>query len=453
MTREPTAGGRVADLDRARQHLKRPHRTWPHRRPATPGRADRGRPAPPAWPGRALPPRPDGSSLRARPAPSRQAATPTARASSPHQPDRGRGHRPRSRGAGQGESGSPPCAAIIARRSPAPGRPRAPPPGRRRGRPAGASPGQRQGHLDQVGGPRRGACQRLLDLDGISTAWPSGASMPVAAPTLRTPCSSPSVDHGPRQPPGVGRVPHERPAADLHVQDQGRRSLGDLLGHDRRGDERDRFDGPGDVTQRVQPPVRRGESGPAARSRSRPRCSTRASRRAAARPASRGWPRACPACRRCARGPGRTVAGPPPQPATSGARISETLSPTPPVECLSTVGLPAPRRSIRSPESTMAAVHARNSSRSRPFAVDRHQQRRHLFLGDLAAEISGDQPADVVARPAARPSRLAMDEVDGPEGGQSGWTASPEPRGPGRGQARARARRAVIGLRTGRSGW
>ena len=50
-----------------------------------------------------------------------------------------------------------------------------------------------------------------------------------------------------------------------------------------------------------------------------------------------------------------------PQLATSGARISDTLSPTPPVECLSTVGAGTALRSSRWPEPIIASVQARNS--------------------------------------------------------------------------------------------
>ncbi len=56
-----------------------------------------------------------------------------------------------------------------------------------------------------------------------------------------------------------------------------------------------------------------------------------------------------------------------PQLATSGASTSDTLSPTPPVECLSTVGLPSPDRSRRSPEAIISPVQARSSARSRPL--------------------------------------------------------------------------------------
>jgi hypothetical protein len=46
-----------------------------------------------------------------------------------------------------------------------------------------------------------------------------------------------------------------------------------------------------------------------------------------------------------------------PQAATSGVNGSVILSPTPPVECLSTVGRPTLDRSRRSPLAIMAAVH------------------------------------------------------------------------------------------------
>jgi len=56
-----------------------------------------------------------------------------------------------------------------------------------------------------------------------------------------------------------------------------------------------------------------------------------------------------------------------PQLATSGARTSETLSPTPPVECLSTVGAGTALRSSRWPDLTLAAVQARSSPGSMPW--------------------------------------------------------------------------------------
>ena len=118
------------------------------------------------------PPALTGSSLRARPAPSRQAATPTARASRPLQP------------AIAGRRQRPPCACgprAAARpgrrpgrrpspaRSPAPARRPAPPPGRRRSPPARASPGPAP--ASPRPGPAALAAQhldRLRDLDARS---------------------------------------------------------------------------------------------------------------------------------------------------------------------------------------------------------------------------------------------------------------------------------------------
>ena len=57
-----------------------------------------------------------------------------------------------------------------------------------------------------------------------------------------------------------------------------------------------------------------------------------------------------------------------PNEATSGASGSVILSPTPPVECLSTVGLPSPAKLIRSPDAIIASVMTRISSRVMPFS-------------------------------------------------------------------------------------
>ena len=57
-----------------------------------------------------------------------------------------------------------------------------------------------------------------------------------------------------------------------------------------------------------------------------------------------------------------------PNEATSGASGSVILSPTPPVECLSTVRLPSPANDMRSPESIIASVRSRISRRSIPFS-------------------------------------------------------------------------------------
>ena len=57
-----------------------------------------------------------------------------------------------------------------------------------------------------------------------------------------------------------------------------------------------------------------------------------------------------------------------PNDATSGASGRVILSPTPPVECLSTVGLPRPAKLMRSPEAIIASVITRISSRVMPLS-------------------------------------------------------------------------------------
>ena len=55
-----------------------------------------------------------------------------------------------------------------------------------------------------------------------------------------------------------------------------------------------------------------------------------------------------------------------PQAAAAGAMISEVLSPTPPVECLSSFAPTMPPRSSTRPECSIASVSAANSSPSNP---------------------------------------------------------------------------------------
>ena len=50
-----------------------------------------------------------------------------------------------------------------------------------------------------------------------------------------------------------------------------------------------------------------------------------------------------------------------PHAAITGASTNDTLSPTPPVECLSAVGRVSDDRSSRSPESIIAAVQVASS--------------------------------------------------------------------------------------------
>ena len=56
-----------------------------------------------------------------------------------------------------------------------------------------------------------------------------------------------------------------------------------------------------------------------------------------------------------------------PQAAASGARLRDTLSPTPPVECLSTLMPGVSERSSTSPDLSMAWVQAPSSTGSSPL--------------------------------------------------------------------------------------
>jgi len=99
-------------------------------------------------------------------------------------------------------------------------------------------------------------------------------------------------------------------------------------------------------------------------------------------------PEATPCCLRHA----------PPHAITTGTSGMVILSPTPPVECLSTnaSGLPSRRRSVkssRSPEPPWPLSSGRSRA-GHPPQEDRHQQRRHLLVGDPVVGIAIDHPVD-----------------------------------------------------------
>src|SRR5213596_2506569 len=79
----------------------------------------------------------------------------------------------------------------------------------------------------------------------------------------------------------------------------------------------------------------------------------------------------------------------PPQAATIGASSSETLSPTPPVECLSSTGRSRSQRST-SPERVIALV------RAHAVDDDRHRQGSDLGIADRAVGDAGDEPLDLL---------------------------------------------------------
>ena len=417
-----------ADLDGARARPA-PGRTGPARRCAARAAAA---PVPPVprlgqadTPAAAL----TGSSLLARPAPSRHAAV----------ADRERVQAAASQPAAGADDL---CAAATA----------APRPGRRpvrrssRGSVASARPSASAAagsasmpasasislasasvDLDQVGRP----CPRRAATDSststaLPTARPSGTSIPVSSAAVRTPTRSPSATMVCASSPGRVQVAHERAAADLDVQHQRPGALGDLLGHDRAGDQRDRLHRPGDVAQRVQLAVGRGQALPGrADDAADRRAAWRATRRPAGRPASRGWTPACPGCRRCGRARGRTAAARPRRSAaTSGARISETLSPTPPVECLSTVGAGTAAQVKPLAGADHRVGPGPQLGVAEPAEEDRHEHGRHLLVGDLALGIGADQPADVVAGE-RQAVALGADQVDAAYGHGAGVESSP----------------------------
>ena len=214
-------------------------------------------------------------------------------------------------------AGSPPWNSMIApqllhaRRRSAGRRGRGPPPRlSSRSRPAAISmrAASRTDSCSRSSGPR----PLSVSIDSMTsselpTRRPSGASMSVISASVRTPDALADRHERLGEPARVLRRLHERAAARLDVEDEAADALGDLLAHDRRADERNALDGPGDVAQRVELAIRRGDLGGLADQGA----ADRAERGAAARPATGpsgtpGWPRACRACRRCARARGPT---------------------------------------------------------------------------------------------------------------------------------------------------
>jgi hypothetical protein len=203
-----------------------------------------------------------GSSLRARPAPSRQAATPTPvgveRVSTPSAVARSTcGLRAWAAGVRVAALGP-----IIARqesiaapstRAPSAGSASVP------GRGEHLRASARVSSTTSAGPPPASTSTDSATSTALPTARPSGVFMSVSRATVFTPCVGAELDHGLGQLAGVGEVLHERAGADLHVQHQRAGALGDLLAHDRAGDQRDRLDRAGDVAQRVQLAVGRGQ--------------------------------------------------------------------------------------------------------------------------------------------------------------------------------------------------
>ena len=96
-----------------------------------------------------------------------------------------------------------------------------------------------------------------------------------------------------------------------------------------------------------------------------------------------------------------------PQAAASGASISDVLSPTPPVLCLSTGDAGDVRDSrTRTPERTIASVSAAVSSARHAAQDDRHQQGGRLVVGQRLPSVTPATKYSICARSSAPPSRL-----------------------------------------------
>ena len=100
-----------------------------------------------------------------------------------------------------------------------------------------------------------------------------------------------------------------------------------------------------------------------------------------------------------------------PHAATIGATASEVLSPTPPVECLSTTLRPSRGAEIeRLPAADhRVGEHVRLALRE-PAEEDGHAERGHLVVGHLAARIAEDQLGQLVVGELL-PVALALDQL------------------------------------------
>ena len=101
-----------------------------------------------------------------------------------------------------------------------------------------------------------------------------------------------------------------------------------------------------------------------------------------------------------------------PHAATAGASGIEILSPTPPVECLSTFARAIADRSMTSPERVIASAHVASSRSVEALEEDRHQHRRDLVVGDRAVGEARDEEADLGVVERATVALLA-DQLDG----------------------------------------
>src|SRR5690606_34155500 len=107
--------------------------------------------------------------------------------------------------------------------------------------------------VDDVLGPAAGQdLEGLADLEGVARGQAEGGGHVGEQGDGPDAVVGAQTDHGGGQFASVLEGLHEGAAADLDVQDQRAGALGDLLGHDGGGDQRDRLHGAGDVAEGVE---------------------------------------------------------------------------------------------------------------------------------------------------------------------------------------------------------
>ena len=242
----------------------------------------------------------------------------------------------------------------------------------------------------------------------LPTARPSGACIEVSQATARQPMSRASSTRVSREQLGGLPGPHERARAHLHVEHQPVQILGELLAQDARRDERDGVHRRGDVAEGVEPPVGRREL-LGLPEHAHAQLAQDAIRLVAARGrcGSRGWPRACPACRRCGRARGRSSSARQARRRRPAGRGKARPCPPPRrwSACPPVGGEPGERRSAL-PEWSMASVQRAQLVPVEAPEVDGHAQRSHLVVGDVAARVGGQEGAKRLGE-RVPPSRLA----------------------------------------------
>jgi len=197
----------------------------------------------------------------------------------------------------------------------------------------------------------------------LPTVRPSGWSIDVSSARVGFAHGPADGDQGDGEFPGARDLPHEGAAPEFHVEHERIDAFGEFFRQDARADQRNRFDGGGDVAERVEFAVGGDDFGGLADHghTDAPELRGVLVERQADAETGDGlqlverapvWPRPRPLIM----GTGT------PHAATSGARTSETLSPTPPVECLSTFTPGTPERSATTPERIIVSVRQEVSS-------------------------------------------------------------------------------------------